>query len=109
MNSPLSVFGKKSWPSHGTSRNAATHSHEENGHENESPINQRGQQKLIAQAQTFEAPFESALKPNQWIARSRMPCFAFSRYIASVGTSVRERMYDAIMANTTASASGTNR
>ena len=33
----------------------------------------------------------------------------FSRYIASVGTSVRDRMYDASMAKTTASARGTNR
>ncbi len=32
-----------------------------------------------------------------------------SRYIASVGTSVRDRMYDASMAKTTASASGTKR
>jgi hypothetical protein len=31
------------------------------------------------------------------------------RYIASVGTSVREKKYDAHIANTTASASGTNR
>src|SRR5258708_37943710 len=35
--------------------------------------------------------------------------FAFSKYIASVGTSVRDRMYDASMAKTTASAKGTKR
>jgi hypothetical protein len=33
----------------------------------------------------------------------------FRRYIASVGTSVRDRTYDAIIAKITASASGTKR
>jgi len=37
------------------------------------------------------------------------PCFAFSKYIASVGTSVRDKIYEASMANTTASARGTKR
>ena len=34
---------------------------------------------------------------------------AFSRYFAIVGTSVRDSKYDASIANTTASAIGTNR
>src|SRR5262249_46339844 len=34
---------------------------------------------------------------------------AFNRYFASVGTSVRDSRYDAIIAKTTASASGTNK
>ena len=43
------------------------------------------------------------------MSRRGRRCFAFNKYIASVGTSVRERMYDASMANTTASARGTKR
>jgi hypothetical protein len=38
-----------------------------------------------------------------------MRACAFSRYFAIVGTSVRDRTYDASMAKTTASAIGTNR
>ena len=37
------------------------------------------------------------------------PCVPRISSITSVGTSVRDRMYDAIIAITTASASGTNR
>ena len=79
-------------------------------HENEPPVDQRGQQQLIIHPQPFKSAFERPLEESKWFHVGRCPCsLARSRYIAIVGTSVRERMYDASIANTTASASGTNR
>ena len=44
-----------------------------------------------------------------WRERPLLCCGTLSRYMASVGTSVRDRTYEVSMAKTTASASGTKR
>ena len=68
-----------------------------------------------ARAVRAKPSLEAAMKPHERIARRltfvRVDGLAAarSRYFASVGTSVREKKYEASIANTTASASGTNR
>ena len=94
------------------SRKRAHTDSEKHRDENQPAVNEGGEQQLIAQAQPLETAFETPAGRAEWIARfAVMPVLRlrFSRYIASVGTSVRERIYDASIANTTASASGTNR
>ncbi len=110
MNWPLSVFGKKSCPSQGTSANVDRQASKKTGTKIARRLTSVARSISIAVAKSFEAPLESAVETERKRLRERTPCcFTFNRYIASVGTSVRDRMYDAIMANTTASASGTNR
>ena len=67
----------------------------------------------ITIAQRFEVMLEACLETGEHVVRPRAEPLAFDgariRYMASVGISVREKKYDAHIANTTASASGTNR
>ena len=89
----------------------------------------RGQQLAVRLLHLLESPLEAALKLDQRVARalarravglqdpvlmasswaaSCATC-GFSRYLAMVGTRVRDRQKEAIIAKTTASAIGTNR
>jgi len=70
------------------------------------------QQAAIAVTKSLEGLLKSLLKSNQRIAAWASTASFFlprNKYLAIVGTMVRERKYEASMANTTASASGTNR
>ena len=103
--------GKKSRPSQGSSRNAVE------------PITMKATMKaspwcspaasmlVIAVADRGKTPLETALEARQRAGSRRTWCGSClcSQYMASVGTSVRDSMYEASMANTTASARGTNR
>ena len=94
MNWPLSVLGKKSWPSHGTSRNAAAAGEQKDWHENDPRDGTARQAGAgISRASRSKPRSKAALEKDQRIARPIRVCrFAFKRYMASVGTSVRERM-----------------
>ncbi len=93
MNWPLSVLGKKSWPSQGTEREDREAAQQEARNEQRAAAHQQGQDVAIGVPRPLEAALETALEQNQRIARVRgAPCgFARSRYIAMVGTSVRDR------------------
>ncbi len=77
------------------------------------------QEVAVSPRELLKAVLEAVLEPHQRIVRalrqlaaaasSPWPRAACSRYIAMVGTRVRDRMKEAIMANTTAIAIGTNR
>ena len=70
------------------------------------------QQAVIAFPESLEGSLKTLLPFDQRIAADRgsLPGFwCRSSYLAMVGTIVRERRYEASMANTTASARGKNR
>ena len=80
----------------------------------------RGRRCRRRRQQAHDSRSRSSAKPRsnavESAAKSRAPSgvacgvmLLAARNLASVGTSVRDRMYEASMANTTASASGTNR
>src|SRR3974377_1359165 len=107
MNWPLSVDGKKSCPNHRISRAA------------EKQITRKaGTKRTLAptrfvRSRLYASRKRSKLRSNAFSAQVKgfrerpEPCSgAFSRYIASVGTRVRESTYDANMAKMTASARG---
>src|ERR1700730_7336392 len=112
---PASTEGKKFWPRYGTSRNEAPTKPRKT-------ITKTGR-RCIASVSRSRYPPRNLSKPaskRRWnrtsglrergggasSAWSRCGC---NRYIAMVGTSVRDRMNDQIIANITASAIGTNR
>ncbi len=82
-NWPLSVAGKKSRPSHGTSRKAAAQSAKKRRHEEDAPVDERGEQELVAKAHAFEAVLEGALED------ARTDCASSPRHAAwrAAGTS----------------------
>ena len=106
------VLGKKSWPSQGTSRNADGAGRQKHGTKMRAAFEPAvSAVMLVASAKSLESAFEGLLEArttDSCVEVAAMPLL-LSRYMASVGTSVREKMYDASIANTTASASGTNR
>ena len=107
--------GKKLRPRNGTSRNETRDDDQEADHEHRPRVQRQRQQIAIAAADALEPRLEAALEPHQRIARRRRrspshdATCGCSRYFAIVGTSVRDRMNDQIIANITASAIGTNR
>ena len=111
MNCPLSVSGKKSCPSQGSrnqQRQAAQRKTGTNTYRRcTSFVSSGGRHSLHA----FELRSKARWKRTNGLRVCAVRCdfFACSRYIAMVGTSVRDSTYDASIANTTASASGTNR
>ena len=82
---------------------------EKNWYKNVSVINPCGQCQLIGEPQTIERSNPRWNQTNGLREDPLVECFACSKYIASVGTRVRDRIYDASIANTTDPASGTNK
>src|SRR5215831_18730509 len=107
MNRPLSTEGKKSCPSHRMSRAAERQISRKAG------TNQHLASTAVVNSRLYDWRNRSKLRSKALSAQEKgfreRPGFcsgAFRRYIASVGTNVRERTYDAAIAKMTASASG---
>ena len=93
MNWPLSVLGKKSSPKkrqQGEGHNAQA---EERGYKRTPVHHQRLQQRVIPTPETFETSLETTLKTGEQSFAVALCSFARSRYMASVGTSVRLNRY----------------
>ncbi len=115
MNWPESTEGKKSCPSHGANPNEATANAKNSDEEDPGVIDAKGEQAQVTVAKPLEAGFKAELEARERVAARRASSAlsasscSWSRYLAIVGTRVRERKKLASMAKTTASAMGTNR
>ena len=111
MNWPLSVVGKKSWPSHGTSSGARQADDQEGGMKTARRRTAAPSSRRVAAADALEAALERLLEPREGIARRRaMPAPLRQQEIHRQRRHERARQkYEASIAKTTASASGTNR
>ena len=94
----------------------AAQKREEDEDEDFAMIQQRAEHIAIAVEEAVEAALEAVLHRDErprparggFLPRARADCCR-SNHMTSVGTSVRERTYEASTAKTTASASGTKR
>ena len=92
LNCPLSRVGKEILAQPRNSMKPRTQRPRNTGTNTISPVDKGGQQQLIAEAHALEGAFEPRWKSVEGIARSPAArALRFSRYIASVGTRVRER------------------
>ena len=85
--------GKEVLTEPGNQEKCAKADAEKHRNENQPAIDKRGEQELVADADAFEAALERRAETSRTdCVIGRLPCcFARSRYMASVGTSVRDR------------------